>query len=239
METNASSELSPITPAESFKICIDCGRRFEVPPFKIAASFITTCPECSEKLIEADRVRIISEGSKNLRNRLEMWKRICPPLYAETEPYKLPHPSKLDRVMQWKCNPKGLILIGETGSGKSRCAWLLLKREFLACKSLSVINAGSGYSFAKSYSEGTDAASGWIRKHCNADILLMDDAVKVKLTEAYEGALFMIINYRNENCLPIIATLNDTGETLGERLSLDRGPALIRRIREFCDTIVF
>lgn len=239
METNASNELSPITPAESFKECLDCGQQFEVPPFKLAAKYVTTCPTCSEKLIEADRVRLIADAGKNCGNRADRWASICPPLYAQTEPHKLPHPSKLDRLMQWKFNPRGLILIGESGAGKSRCAWVLLKREFLYGASISVINSGSGFDFAKTYATGTAEASAWVDRHCRSDILLMDDAVKVKLTEAYEGALFMIVNHRMENCRPIIVTLNDTGETLGERLSLDRGPALIRRLREFCEAIAF
>jgi hypothetical protein len=239
METNAFNELSPITPPENFKVCLDCGQQFEVPSFKIAAKFITTCPQCSEKLIEADRVRMVADAGKNFGNRTDRWVKICPPLYAQTEVHKLPHPSKLDRVLQWRFGSRGMIFIGDSGSGKSRCAWMLLKREFLSGKSISVINAGSGYDFAKTYAEGTDAASRWIKRHCDSDILLLDDAVKVKLTESYEGALFMIINHRIEHCLPIICTLNDTGETLGERLSLDRGPALIRRLREFCDTISF
>lgn len=239
METNAFNELSPITLAANFKVCLDCGKQFEVPPFKIAAKFITACPECSERLIEADRVRMIADAGKNVGNRIDRWKHICPPLYAQTEVHKLPHPSKHERVMRWTFGPKGLILIGATRTGKSRCAWSLLKREFLAGKSISVIHSGSGLEFSETYATGPDAASRWVHRHQCSDILLLDDAVKVKLTEAYEGALFTIINHRIEHLLPLICTLNDTGETLGERMSLDRGPALVERLREFCDTISF
>lgn len=238
METSAFKELNPTT-QNLGKICLDCGKSFEVPPFKIAAKYVTTCPACSEKLIEADRVRMIGDAGKNLRSRSDRWAQICPPMYARTEPHKLPSPSKLDRVLQWKHGSSGMILHGDSGTGKSRCAWALLKREFLDGRSISIIGAGSGFEFAQTYAVGPAEAWRWIQRHSCSDILLMDDALKAKPTEAYEGALFAIINDRMENFMPIICTLNDSGNTLGERLSLDRGPALIRRLREFCDTISF
>ena len=35
----------------------------------------------------------------------------------------------------------------------------------------------------------------------------------------------------------IIATTNDTGDTLAARLTDNRAPALVRRLREFCEMV--
>ena len=39
------------------------------------------------------------------------------------------------------------------------------------------------------------------------------------------------------NLLPIVATTNFTGDTFAERLSADKGAPMVRRIREFCQSV--
>ncbi len=71
------------------------------------------------------------------------------------------------------------------------------------------------------------------------DLLLLDDVFKGKLSDGLEQAIYSIISLRTENEKPTILTLNDVGETLLARMSPDRGPALVRRLREFCEMISF
>jgi len=58
-----------------------------------------------------------------------------------------------------------------------------------------------------------------------------------------EAALFTIIAQRTEQRRPIIATLNDTGASLANRMSGDRGDALVRRLydrlSDFAEAIAF
>ena len=220
------------------RTCRICQKEFEigVPVSCAVAKFITVCPECSEK-------QAIKDGEDlKASNRFiqeENWKRICPPVFQDTKPHLLPSPTKLQKVLQWQYGPKGLILHGETGFGKSRCAWELAKREFIAGKMVSKADASSGYEYASSFSSSAQNAADWIRRHSVSDLLLLDDVFKVKLTESFEQALFVIVNTRVESKLPIIATTNDTGPSLLNRMSDDRGKALIRRLCEFCETISF
>lgn len=239
METNASNELCQTTKSLGKIVCQKCGELFDVPPFKIAAMFVKVCPDCSEKAIESERKQMIAAAQVNLGGRPERWVAMCPPLYAMTEAHKLPSPSKLDAVMRWQFNPRGLILHGDTARGKTRCAYALMKREFLSGRSIAILDASFGLKYAATYSESASAAQRYIEHKCMVELLLLDDVIKIKLTDSVEQALFMIVNTRIEQRLPIVATMNDSGDSLTERMSLDRGPALIRRLREFCETIAF
>lgn len=218
------------------RICRECGKEFELPPFKVAAQFVHVCPECSERHAEADQ-RTVSERASHYRTLL--WNQICPLIFQITEPARLPQPTKLEKAMQWQYGPKGLILHGASGKGKSRIAWEVLKREFLSGRSIAVLDSVFSYDYSSKFASSPADASRWIEHKTAVDLLLLDDVLKAKLTDSVEQALFAIVNSRTECGLPIITTTNDTGDTLTERMSPDRGPALLRRLREFSTSISF
>lgn len=219
-----------------FRECRTCKTEFELPPFVIAAKFVHVCPECSERQAEHDQEETLANAANM---RAERWKALCPPDFRTTLPAKLPNPMKLDKVLGWQFQAKGLSLIGPTGRGKSRCAWQLMKREYDAGKSISALDSSFGYEYSKRFVTNAADVVKWMDRHCLVDLLLMDDVLKVKLTESVEQALFVIVNYRTEWQLPIIFTTQDTGETLIARTSEDRGAALVRRIGEYTFPISF
>lgn len=172
--------------------------------------------------------------------RADLFTHICPSLYQKTDVARLPA-SQLSQAMAWKYGPKGLILLGETGTGKSRVAWMLLKRiivedrperqfEWFDCISF-------GHSIAKHYRD--EDAEVWLERIAKTPILFFDDLGKLKLTERAETELFGIVEKRCADQLPIIVTTNDTGDSLAARMTDNRGPAMIRRLREFCEPIQF
>lgn len=79
----------------------------------------------------------------------------------------------------------------------------------------------------------------WLEEAGTIPILFFDDFGKLKMTERAEVELFGLIERRCANELPIIVTTNDTGDTLASRMSDNRGPAMIRRLREFCEPVQF
>ncbi len=185
----------------------------------------------------------IAEGKSetNLRwSRSQEWARICPANFRETRAAKLKRPEMLDLVLGWTYGPNGLLLHGVTGSGKSRCAWKLCEREFMRGKTF----AGMDYRFAEKYAAlmnraGAGAVFDWLEEMVRADLLLMDDVLKSKMTDAVEMALFNVLTTRTETQRPVIVTSNDTGDSLLSRLSPDRGAPFVRRLREFCKAINF
>jgi hypothetical protein len=226
--------ISPET--ETTRNCRECGSEFDLPPFKIAAQFVFVCPKCSERHAEADQAELAKTCTAR---RLEAWAQICPPAFLDTESHKLPNPTKLEKALQWRFGARGLLLHGTTGKGKSRIAWQVLKREFLAGRSVASLDCGFGYDYASKFSIGAGEVQRYIAHKTSVDILLLDDVFKVKLTDSTEQALFAIVNRRTEYKLPIICTTNDTGDTLTARMSEDRGAALIRRLKEFSDVVTF
>jgi hypothetical protein len=178
-------------------------------------------------------------AKENRHRRSLEWQEWCPKIFLSTQKHRLPAPTKLDAILNWKYGPKGLLLIGPSGKGKSRCAWKVVEREFYCGKEIEVMDANFGMAFAQKYSVSGAAAYDWLEEKAKADILLMDDTFKVKLTDAAEGAIFNVVNARTEAGLPMIVTTQDNGETLEARMTADRGKALIRRLREFCQVIAF
>lgn len=94
-----------------------------------------------------------------------------------------------------------------------------------------------GHEIAKHYRD--EDAEDWLDSVAKKPLLFFDDLGKLKMTERAEVELFGLIDRRCSNELPIIATTNDTGDTLASRMTDNRGPALIRRLREFCTPIQF
>lgn len=194
---------------------------------------IVLCNGCADKRI-AERDAVFKDEKK------AQWEALCPPAYRDTEAHRLPMPSKLEVVMRWKYGPKGLTLIGATGKGKSRCAWKLLEREFSSGRSVECLDAKFAMQYSQKISISGAVTYEWLESKMNAGILLLDDVLKVRLDNTgCETALFAIIEERMANNLPIILTTQDTGETLKTRMSPDRGEAVVRRLRECCQTITF
>lgn len=180
------------------------------------------CPQCSTK------------------RRTESFQKICPSLYQKSETSRLPE-AQLKKALEWQYGPRGLILLGDTGKGKSRVAWQLLKRLLITDKPERKImwfdSTSFGLEIVKHYRhEDVDV---WLEDAGTVPILFFDDLGKLKMTERAEVELFGLIERRCASELPIIVTTNDTGDTLAARMSDNRGPAMIRRLREFCEPVQF
>lgn len=233
METTPDEILSQANPAIACRG--GCGKMI-VPPFRSLAKFGVFCDECFDR----DNERIKNEAIARSRvGDLAGWERICPIDFQDTVAHRLPSPTKLQRVLEWHHGAKGLILHGVTGLGKSRCLYELLKREFRAGRSIIVMDHSTAFKYAEAYENGPGEVNRWMERRMACDILALDDLFKAKLTDSFEQVVFTIVASRTERGLPILMTTQDVGKTLIDRMSADRGPALIRRLREFCDSIAF
>jgi DNA replication protein DnaC len=218
--------------------CQQCQNEFErqVPPEFFSLSVGKICGDCLLKNADARRSdeRRRMEEQRNFR-----WREFCPAAFLETEVGKLPSPATADSVLEWEFNSRGIILYGPTRSGKTRSAWLLIKKIFMQDRSVRVMDSMSGFEYAAAFSDSASRALEWVQARSNCKLLFMDDVFKVKLTDSFEAALFAIVDHRMNHQLPIIATLNDTGDTLAARMTDDRGNPFIARLKEMCDTIIF
>jgi len=177
---------------------------------------------------------LISEAEKT-----KMWNDLCPPLYRETSPAKLPDLKSYNSVQAYQYGPRGLIMLGETGTGKTRSMYKLLERLFYEGHSMKIFRPLEfGDVCAEMYRTGRGKY--WTDELVyDYDIMAIDDFGKVVLTDRVESTLFGVIEERISRLKPIILTTNMTGSTLEHYMSADRGPTLVRRLREFCRSVTF
>lgn len=229
-----SPDLQWITTQDN---CRCCGNVFT---FAYEKNYPTLRPHLCSSCGEQEEARREEERKQDQElERKYKWNELCPAIFQDTDPSRLPCPEKLSEVLAWKYGPTGLVGHGDTGKGKSRCFWELAKREFLAGRSVRVFNSMGGIRFTASYSESMGRAQEYADKLIYTDLLFLDDPFKLKLTESVEAMLFAVLNERFEAKRPVIATMNDTPTTLAGRMTEDRGMPLIRRLKEFTKAVKF
>lgn len=168
---------------------------------------------------------------------------ICPPNCRESDSDRIPR-DKCTTVLDWNFNPRGLLLIGPTGTCKTRCAWLLIRRLLLDEARTVEAYDGIGWAMSVSKAFGEPATTErWLDSVCKPDVLFLDDLFKAKMTEAQELAIYGTFERRSAWRLPIIATMNSTGASILSRMTDngrdDRGPPMLRRMQDFCDIVRF
>ncbi len=219
--------------------CQTCKQPFEFEPVLGFNFQPKSCPACAE----ANESKVLKEeqDQKNAAKQAklgERWLRICPPLYRETDVTKL-NLDRLNAVMKWEFGPKGLIVLGATGLQKTRCIYQLLSRlHFTEGRSVIAL-ASHDFSRECAVRFGNNEGEEWISRLLAADVVFFDDLGKFKFTERIESELFGVIEGRIANLKPILATTNFKGEDFAQKMSEDRGLPILRRLREFCDTVRF
>lgn len=180
----------------------------------------------------------ISDFKEKLRNR---YLEICPPLYRNTNgEFKGVNQDSLKKVQLFdpKSN-KGLMVIGDTGTGKTTSVWMLIKR--LLCEDGVPVLAIRDPEFSREYSMrlGNGTADEWIDKLCRVRVLFIDDLGKSATTPRYKEQLHDVIDSRINNLKPTIITTQYNRARLIDRFGDEDGRGIVRRVLEFCEIISF
>ena len=215
-----------------FNHCHRCGKCYIVADRRGWSETMQFCADCVPT--------VAAELAVEERQRhADSFAQICPPLYRNTDPARLPA-AQHAKVMAWQYGATGLLLHGETGKCKTRCAWLRLQKFHIEEQRRFVWFDSVSFSHAITKHFGPDGKSErWLDEVNNAALVFLDDLGKCRLTERGEAELFGIVESRMANMRPIIATTNFVGTTLAGGLRPDIGSALVRRLRECCDAIAF
>lgn len=219
--------------------CARCGNSFErIKEFGALAKYQTLCPACADADHKAETATLVDEGIQlRARKGDEIFKEICPPLYQDTDPRRIKS-QNLQKVLGWKYGPKGIVVLGESGKGKTRAMYLLIRRLLNEGKTVRVFDSVDfEMECSDRFYHGTGKA--WVKALTDYDVILFDDLGKFRLTDRVESVLFGLWEKRIAFLKPILATTNDTGETLEDRMSENRGAPFVRRIKEFCECVVF
>jgi DNA replication protein DnaC len=166
--------------------------------------------------------------------RKSEWQRLCPPHYQRDLPPGILAQSWVGDVLGWQYKPQGLLVIGETGAGKTWVMWRLLRRLLEERRSVVVLDAmtyRSGLSKAAREGETED----YVRRLARADVLYWDDFGQTHLSAAASEMLLHVIEQRTSHERPMLVTSQYRGTAL--ELQFERpemGAAVRRRVNEFC-----
>jgi len=221
-------------------ICETCSIPYEHEPIQFNGKVIyfqRNCDDCCLKYTQDQK----EAPARNARNASQTrFNLMIPPIYHDTDLERLPE-ALTTPVLTWSYQPMGLGFIGTSGAGKTRAAIILLKRIqdvgkntfFLTSPDLS-LNAAN--QFADSPAIKVIAQSAL--KLCkSADLLLLDDLGKGRMTDRAEAELYDILEYRTSHRLPTIWTSNSDAKGLLAMFSQDRGEAIVRRLAEFSSIV--
>ena len=211
-------------------LCEKClGKSFLLE--KDGVNFIA--PRCRNCKPEAD---YLAEGYKPVRFHKE-----CPPLFRLTDLGRLPDKMR-KAATDWV--PGGeqhsLLLHGTTGNGKTRTAWVIANRLWashlgqgipyvLRFRTMSKFTDDITSSFTED--RGHDALMEQLQ---TADLLVLDDLGKEKMTPRVSADLFAAIDGRANTLRPTIVTTNFNGAGLTSRFEdPEMGAAFVRRLRDY------
>lgn len=221
----------------------DCFETIEAPIVMLMGRRLNVnllCDSCEQKAIERKK----QDADCERRNRLKTaFDDICPPLYRESDLKRIYGPFR-EIAENWQFGPRGILLEGNAGTGKTRSAWHIIKRMMTEqgknCYGLTA-TLFAKYAADQWHSnlEDKNAAIEAMDRCRSAVILLIDDLGKQKMTDRGETELYDVLEHRTTNLKPTIITTNATGDQLKKMISEDRRQPILRRISDFSDIIKF
>jgi DNA replication protein DnaC len=213
----------------TIKTCPFCSAQHE--------SFFSVCPTCTEAR-EAKRLKADAEALQ--QQKADQWLDLCPTIYRETDWTRSElHPACAMVAKTWypSTDGKGLGLRGDSGIGKTRAMWEILKRLHFSGRKVMAIDAIALEQAAADRHHATlgenHAARRLITSAKRCGILFLDDIGKETASPSVAKALHDIIECRTRERLVTLWTTERSGKELGARLGQDYGAGLVRRLREF------
>lgn len=234
MQTQFATRTTTRMDSETI-ICRSCLKQFTGLSANVLGLTLRTlnCPDCVEKW-ERDNAPKVTPPS----NRDEEWVALCRRSaflrYAHLDPAKLPERARGFHPLDVS-GPTGLVIVGETSLGKTFLAVDAARRAFSRTETVLLCDAIEfGILCGQIDSERRERH---LRACIEADVLLLDDIGKVRLTPRVAEGLFFVAKKREDNLKPTIWTTNIVGKHLAESMGGEFGPPLVARIRRTCRTI--
>ena len=197
-----------------------------------------------EKILEQNRAR-----QKRFRDKkkVTLHKR---QLNSTFENYKITNKNKnayenvkkyVDKLIKETTN-KGLFITGAYGVGKTYLASCIANKIIKNGKSVIFGTLIQLLDFIRdSYSDSEVSDKDYLNLYSSVDLLVIDDLGKEKPTEWVLEKLFLIVNNRYNNYLPIVITTNYNRNQLRERLCINKNysivDSIISRLYEMCGGI--
>lgn len=179
------------------------------------------------------------QGTQNDAILEASFRELCPAIYQETDAKLLPAHS-FAQIQAYAFNSKGLLCMGESGIGKTRCCWQLLHRLHLDGVQIIALTETQ---FAQECSRlRTGDLNQWLNRLCFVQLLFLDDIGHVAASNSHLQSLYHVVEQRTSWKRPIIATTQFSGTELKAKTynhAAKNVDAIVRRLREFSTIIDF
>lgn len=220
--------------------CEDCGKVYVALTFKSKLWTTGRCIPCSEiHCAKEDEENLL--GAKEVRRHKFL--QICPEKYQGFKKHLVPNSRAFEEIITWQYSNRGLLMIGDSERGKTRCAWRLMERlHVLDCIQFQAITELQfSHEVARfGRSEGLQA---WIQGLCTTPILFIDDLGKCVMTERVVSELYYLLEERMSHNKPIIATMQLDQEGFASKITSkggkDMAEAIINRLMSNCQIVKF
>jgi len=238
--------------------CRDCGAEFSYDVRKPAdrvqeliarVAHNNRCEPCRTAHAARQEAERIAERDRDRRNKFIL-ESGCPAEFLSYDRAKLPDVGFFDRVMQWRYQPRGLLLAGKTGCGKTRAAWALARRVFCVdyfenppndryrgCHSVAAVDALTLAKYPLWLTSDSERAGELAYALESRGLVILDDVFKSRLSPSVEELIFAIVDSRTANRLPTLITLNGNAQQIRDRFSPDRAEPFLRRLRDYFDNV--
>lgn len=222
--------------------CVDCGVDFVIQlpeEGSIAYRWVSTlakreprCDGCFSKNERAEEERERLSARVARRNRCQLPNRLQGER-LDRFPVKAGQAAAVEAASEWATTKDagGLMLLGETGVGKTRIAaaacWTRLEKWPCAYASVARAMAKLGGSFTD---EGRAEA---VRVFSGNGAVVLDDLDKTRPTDYGLEQLFAAVDAREQAGAPLLVTTNLTPSEVGERY----GDPLMSRLVGYCRSV--
>lgn len=232
------------------RICDRCKAPYWYP---IAGPEHVICPDCHDRMrtcgecgkgFESDKpAAFCSSRCEWASEAAEWWNTVVPALYRDHDPKRLPMPAKTEGLLNWGSDNEkpGAFVYGTTGAGKTRSAFLLLKR-FVSYGYTVRYMRGSEFQkglIDRTKPGGIGGFSAWIEELQEVDVLLIDEAEKVKFSERTQAEFFDLVETRLASERIVVLISNLKLDDLAGKMDPEYAAPFARRVRELFDPFFF
>lgn len=210
--------------------CPECGNPGDpINPALLASIPNCICDDCySQK--KNDRFEA------NQIQKIEVREQVIPAIYQETDPNHsgLNYRAKSE-IMSWSLHSgKGLWVVGDTRTGKTRSVCLLIKELIGQGKDVRAFFHGTFGDELLEVIKSDKSFRAWKSKIMRTEILFIDDLFASKMTDRTEATLFDILDARITYKRPTLITTQLTAKEARKFFhSEQRLQAFFARVSEF------
>lgn len=220
--------------------CLHCKKSFQsyFETFEIKGQMMTLGEESCEECRLANEAKQEARKHPTTEPIADKWLTICPPGYQGFNLDLLPKEGRsiAKRVLAWSPGSKGFGLMGPSRTGKTFLLYELFRQWYGHGKKIC-ITTGTEFAWACGNVEQADRRE-LMERMIRADMLMIDDLDKSKITGRVESDLYHVCEQRRRYERPVFVSVNSSSDELAGKMSGDGAAPIINRLsQDLCEFI--